>query len=156
MPVWTGRDCTQSLEVLPLGGLHRTLQGTLIYTGGDAPLKYASVCTGKGNTLPGLEALKRGDVVKVHCLQRVWQNGAGAEITLARPAVPETVLVMNAGGQVLAHRLPAPTQLTLTAPPSTPVSITYCPLLTMRVVEMKVSTPEWGTVPEWSLKLEEV
>lgn len=156
MSAWVGRDCTQTLELLPLGGLHRTVRGTLLYTGGPTSLKYRSLCRGKGSTLPGINGLKRGDELTVRCLQRLWQEGQGSEIELIRPAVPETVLVVNEGGDSVDYVFESSSRLKITPPPLGCVSITYCPILTMRVVEMKIHTPGWGQLSEWALVLEEL
>ena len=80
-------QCTQTLEAMPLGGLHRTVNGELIYTGVPGRMKYRTVCSGTGNGTPGLDALKRGDQVTVHCIQRLWQEATGERTILSRPAV---------------------------------------------------------------------
>lgn len=153
--VWQGSECTQTLETLPLGGLHRTVNGELIYTGGSTSLKYRSICTGKGNRLPDMDALKRGDEVTIHCIQRLWQGSRDPEIFLVRAAVPETVVVMRSG-VMIDYTMVDSRRVTLSPSPSGPVSITYCPILIMRVEEITVRTAEWSGPAEWTLVLEEV
>lgn len=156
MPPMLLEECTQVLEALPLGGLHRTVNGELIYTGVPGMMKYKTVCAGTGKAAPGLDTLKRGDQVRVQCIQRLWQEMEGPESTLSRPAVPNTVLVMTEQRQPVTHTLLSPTQITVKKRPAESLYLSYCPLLIMRVVDLTLNTVEWGETTTWKIKLEEV
>lgn len=155
MPPMLLEECTQTLETIALGGLHRTVNGELIYTGVVGLIKYQSVCTGIGKSMPGFEGLKRGDVVTVECIQRLWQEVTTPEVTLSRPAVENTVLVMDHQRQAVAFTQVSPTEVKLEPQPE-PLYLSYCPVLTMRVIEMKFNMTEWDDKMGWKISLEEV
>ncbi|HCI49089.1 MAG: hypothetical protein A2621_01945 [Alphaproteobacteria bacterium RIFCSPHIGHO2_01_FULL_41_14] len=149
-------QCTQTLEAMPLGGLHRTVNGELIYTGVPGRMKYRTVCSGTGNGTPGLDALKRGDQVTVHCIQRLWQEATGERTILSRPAVVGTVLVMDENRQAVAFTMNSPSEVAVTPPLSLPLYLSYCPVLITRVGEIKLKAREWDGGQEWHLGMEEV
>lgn len=155
MPPFLLDECTQTLETLALGGLHRTVNGQLIYTGWEDMVKYKSHCAGKGKMAPGLAKLKRGDAVEVDCIQRLWQEALTTSMTLSRPAVQATLLVMDRDRRLVPFRQVSPTQLEWEAGTG-PVYVSYCPHLQMRVVDMGFKITEWEDTSAWWLNLEEV
>ena len=156
MPSILLEECTQTLETIALGGLHRTVNGELIYTGTPEMTKYKSTCVGCGQGAPGLDALKRGDAVTVQCIQRLWQEVNTAEITLARPSVAGTVLLMDEKRQLVTFNQISATKIGLEEAPLMPLYLSYCPVLNMRILEMTFNVTEWDNKATWKVILEEV
>jgi hypothetical protein len=156
MPPMLLEECTQLLEAVSLGGLHRTVNGELLYTGAPELMKYRTVCKGKGKVAPGFETLKRGDEVTLHCIQRLWQEVKGTHILLSRPAVEGSVLVMDEERTPVSFVLKGSQEVLLEKVPQKPLYLTYCPLLKMRIVDFKLSMEEWTNVQEWKVDLEEI
>lgn len=149
-------EVTQTLEALPLGGMHRTVNGDLLYTGGRGQVKYRMTCTGTVPATPGLDGLHRGDVMTVHCLQQLWQETLKESSVLSRPAVPGTVLVLDAKRQAVDFDIEADQTLRLKdRREEGPVYVSYCPLLKIRLTEMKLNTANWGAAQGWMLAGEE-
>ena len=73
LPPLSARDCVQELIPIEQGRLRRTINGELIFVGKQWS-KYRSViyCTDK--TTLATNGLIPGTVVKVGCIQRLWQK----------------------------------------------------------------------------------
>lgn len=149
-------ECTQVLEVVPLGGLHRTVNGELLYIGTPGLMKYRTVCSGKGKVAPGFEALRRGDQVTLHCIQRLWQEVKDQRIALSRPAVEDSILVINEDRTPVSFSLEGMQEVLLEKTPQKSLYLSYCPLLKMKVVDFKLRIEEGTNVQEWRLDLEEI
>ena len=54
LPPLSARGCIQTLSAIPLGGLHRTINGALIFTGDTKARKYRSTIRGKDKAPPAL------------------------------------------------------------------------------------------------------
>ena len=157
MPPLLLEEVTQTLEALPLGGMHRTVNGDLLYTGDRGQVKYRMTCAGTGPATPGLDGLHRGDVVTVHCLQRLWQETSKRSAVLSRPAVPGTVLVLDTKRQTVDFDIETDQTLRLKERREEgPVYVSYCPLLKIRLTEMKLNTADWGAGQRWTFAGEEV
>ena len=146
--------CTQKLTLMEEGGLHRTVNGELLYTGFLPRKKYQTVCEGEGKASPGLERLQRGDVVRIHSIQRLWQKGSDEKITLSRPVVEGSLVVLDEKGKALAFDqvgdFVIPNYL------GAPFYVGYCPILTVRLTQVVLSSARGGLNQVWSFTGEEV
>src|SRR4051812_21910193 len=86
LPPLSARQCTQTLEAIPLGKLYRTVNGKLLYTGDETHQKYTTLIKGADKNPAGFDALRRGQHVQVGCIQRLWQEEDASVIQLGRPA----------------------------------------------------------------------
>jgi hypothetical protein len=153
-PPLSARGCTQELTVVSQGVFRRTINGDLAYLGPENH-KYRTVirCEDKV-TLVNEGALARGSVVRIGCLQRLWQQGNG-QITLEREAVAGSVAAMDAAqNPVVVHALDSKT--VEVGEGDGKVFVSYRPYLSMRVISLNLHTDEWGLKAGWRLELEEV
>jgi hypothetical protein len=151
-PPLSARGCTQELTVVPQGAFRRTINGDLAYLGPENH-KYRTVirCEDKV-TLVNEGALARGAVVRIGCLQRLWQQGNGC-VTLEREAVAGSVAAIDAAqNPVVVHALDSKT----VEVGEGKVFVSYRPYLSMRVISLTLHTDEWGLKAGWQLELEEV
>lgn len=154
MPPLFLKTCTQTLEVIAQGGWHRTVNGELICTNLVRQKKYRTMCSGAGPAQPGMDHLILGDVVKVHSIQRLWQSGQDEKVTLQRPAVLDSVVVLNAQraamdfDQVGPHVIPRFL--------GRPYFVGYCPVLEVRLTEILLESQQGGLESTWKVMGEEV
>lgn len=154
-PPLSARGCSQELTLVEQGTFRRTVNGDLAYLG-PRQHKYRSVvqCEDKV-TLVNEGVLARGMVVRIGCLQRLWQQGVG-DVTLEREAVAGSVAAMDSGqNPVIVDVVDAKT-IKVTQASQTDVFVSYRPWLTMRVISLTLRTDEWGLKAGWRLELEEV
>ena len=153
-PPLSARGCSQELTVATQGTFRRTVNGDLAYMGPESH-KYRSIihCEDKV-TLVNEGVLARGSVVRIGCLQRLWQQGNG-RIMLEREAVIGSVVAMDAAQKsVDAHVIDAKTVEVPNM--QADVFISYRPWLVMRVISLTLRTDEWGLKAGWQLDLEEI
>lgn len=171
-PPFSARGCTQELFPVPTGQMKRTLDGTLVFVGGQAfPPKYASLIKGQDKTVPALEGIWRGSVLKVGCLQRLWQKipqeiqNQGGNLTLERDPVPHSLGLWGKGAEDFRWEQKEGRQVSVgrqqregnvMAPPSGELFLSYRPWLDMRVQSFSLFTDEWGMKSGWQLGLEEI
>ncbi|MDC0349159.1 hypothetical protein OAN21_01985 [Alphaproteobacteria bacterium] len=157
MPPLLLEGVTQTLEALPLGGMHRAVNGDLLYTGDRGQVKYRMACAGTGPATTGLDGLHRGDVVTVHCLQRLWQEVSKRTVFLSRPPVLGTVLALDANHQSVDFEAKEDQSLRLKeALGGGVLYVSYCPILKIRLMETTLNTTDWGAEQGWRLVGEEV
>lgn len=154
LPPLSARQCTQILEMVPLGKLCRTVNGKLLYTGDKMHQKYTTLIKGADKHPAGFDALQRGQHVQVGCIQRLWQEGSSAVIQLGRPAVEGSILVMDVQQKLLSFIQEEPTVIRILVEEKAYIS--YRPILEMCLTEMNLSTIEWESGSEWYLRLEEI
>ncbi len=154
LPPLSARQCTQTLEGVPLGKLSRTVNGKLLYTGDEVHQKYTSLIKGRDKHPAGFDTLRRGQQVQVGCIQRLWQEGTEPTIQLGRPAVEGSVIVMNLRQEPLSFVQERSQVIRILSEEKAYIS--YRPILNMRITEMSLSTTEWEGESAWMLKLEEV
>ena len=161
-PPLSARGCSQEITLVEQGNFRRTINGELAYFGPQAP-KYRSViyCEDK-TTLVNEGVLVRGAVVRVGCLQRLWQKANTDRVELKRQAVSGSVVAVDATQRQVPINVVADQMVQLAeesvddANGPCDVFISYRPWLVMRVLSLKLSTDEWGLKAGWRLELEEV
>jgi hypothetical protein len=104
-PPLSARGCSQELTEVPQGEFRRTVNGNLAYLGPDQH-KYQSVirCEDKV-TLVNEGVLARGMVVRIGCLQRLWQQCQNGCVTLEREAVSGSIVAMDGAQKPLSVRV---------------------------------------------------
>ena len=128
-------------------------------------------------TLVNEGVLARGTIVRIGCLQRLWQqgrlDGQSNLVTLEREAVSGSVGAMDAAQRFMDVRVVDSRTIEITAPKRDSdaavedvrndvdttdgvVFVSYRPWLQMRVISLKLHTDEWGLKAGWRLELEEV
>lgn len=154
-PPLSARGCTQELTVVSQGAFRRTVNGDLAYLGPENH-KYRSVirCEDKV-TLVNERALERGAVVRIGCLQRLWQQGSG-RVTLEREAVAGSAAAMDAAQNSVVVRVLDSKTVEVGDGKSEKAFVSYRPYLSMRVISLTLHTDEWGLKAGWRLELEEV
>ncbi len=102
-PPLSARGCRQELNLVEQGEFRRTVNGTLIYLGPEHQ-KYRSMiwCEDKV-TLVSEGVLERGAVLRIGCLQRLWQKSQKMDVTLERDAVDGSVVVMDTRQKTQRH-----------------------------------------------------
>eukprot|EP01035_Chromulina_nebulosa_P020442 gene20442-26524_t len=175
---------SQELTIVEQGIFHRTVNGELAYFG-PPEHKYRSIirCEDKV-TLVNEGVLVRGAVLRVGCLQRLWQQAKPGFIRLEREAVAGSVVAIDAFQKSIPVRIVDFQTVELfwdestdtlapdinsdigmaddvcvdnnRCPNGADVFISYRPWLSMRVISLKLSTDEWGLKSGWKLELEEV
>ncbi len=152
-PPFSARGCRQDLSLVPSGEFRRTVNGDLIYLG-PVSHKYRSViaCEDK-TTLANEGALSRGSVIRIACLQRLWQKGSGV-VTLERDCVGGSLAVTDECQSPVSFEMIDKRHVKVEG--ESPAYIGYRPWLSMRVVDLTLYTDEWGLKAGWKLTLEEV
>lgn len=72
-PLFSARECLQSLEPISQTVLRRTINGTLVCVEDKGYRKFQSVISCKDTTPPAFEKLWTGTPLKVGCIQRLTQ-----------------------------------------------------------------------------------
>ena len=173
-PPFSARNCTQELFPVGSGQFKRTLNGELIFVvPASTHQKYASSIKGKDKTVLALEGVWRGTLLKVGCLQYIWQKVrpeqaiVGSVISLERMPVEQSVGILCpvslglkvgevCGKDVHLGRGEASDDVGPESFPSQDVFLSYRPWLDMRVMHFSLFTDEWGLKSGWRLDLEEV
>lgn len=153
-PPMSARGCHQTLTLVPHGEFRRTVNGDLCFMGShDA--KYRSIigCDDK-NTLINEGVLGRGALVRVGCLQRLWQKGEVGVNMLSRAAVVGSVCVMTQQQEVVGFTMIDEKTLCIENV-EREIFISYRPWLWMHVVDLKLFTDEWGLKCGWRIDMEE-
>jgi len=161
-PPFSARGCQQELSQVEQGTFRRTVNGQLAYLG-PKDHKYRSIirCEDKV-TLVNEGVLARGQVVRIGCLQRLWQqvpvDAASDQVTLEREAVAGSVGCIDALQQpVLIDVVEGKrVRLSMNNDAVRDMFISYRPWLSMRVISLNLNTDEWGLKAGWRLVLEEV
>ena len=154
MPPLSARQCMQTLDVISLGKMYRTVNGKLLYTGDEAHQKYTTLIKGQDKHPAGFDTLRRGQWVQVGCIQRLWQTGTAPTVCLGRAAVEGSIVVMN--GQQTPLSFSQEELRVIRILSEEKAYISYRPLLEMCIAEMNLSTTEWEGGSEWMLRLEEI
>lgn len=157
-PPFSARGCVQTLVPLKTQSFHRTINGELLYLGGQGFHKFTStiVCQDLGAFSSQIFGI--GQEVDVACIQRLWQPFEGSErpqeLTLLRPGVPGSLIAKDEGMKSVDVTILSDTHVRLTSPG--PGHISYCPKLRMRIREFSLKTHEWDAHNSWVMVLEEV
>lgn len=160
-PSLSARGCEQVLNEVCLGDFRRTISGKLIFTGIHQEKKYHSIISCKDILPPALERLKRGDSVKIWCLQNLSRlidlKEGDTKLILNRHAVPESIDIRQVStGTTIPVKKHLGTEVTIEpSPQARQAVVSYRPILEMKVQSISYKTQEWDLSTEWSIKLEE-
>lgn len=155
-PLFSSRQCTQSLSLVPSGELMRTVNGELLFVGETTQQKYRSVIRGKDRCPPAFEGLWRGRAVRVHCIQPLVQVGEGKrEMTLTRPAVSRSYAVFDAARTPLDYE-EEQRVVRLNQSHNGPWYVQYRPLLDMMISDIYWESSERQGEQTWLISLEEI
>ena len=156
-PPLSARGCEQILKPIKLGQMQRTINGELIHLGSQA-LKYQSVIKAKDRTVLALNGLCPGVVVKVGCVQPLWERieNTGNAYHLMRDAVVSSIAVIDSEQNAVDFSTEGNTIYIEDETKGLEVFVTYRPELTMRVLDFLIKTNEWTFESSWELSLEEI
>jgi hypothetical protein len=154
LPPLSARGCIQELMPVESGVLRRTIDGRLIYAGHSNAHKYRSIIWCEDKASLALEGLWRGSLLRVGCIQRLWQKALGASVTLERDPVEGSVFAVTPRHEKVVVQEIVGRKIVLENGGEAFVS--YCPWLEMRVVNFSLTTSEWELKAGWKLVLEEV
>jgi hypothetical protein len=158
LPPLSARGCVQELMPVNNGTFRRTVNGTLLHLG--HALKYRSIITCEDKTSLATHGLRPGSLVRVGCIQRLWQKVNGDQtIMLEREAIEGSIGAVDSNQQSIVVRQVVGQSVDL-MPFATPTDgecfITYRPWLMMCVITYSLTTHEWGIKTGWRLELEEI
>ncbi|MBY0293183.1 MAG: hypothetical protein K2W92_07855 [Alphaproteobacteria bacterium] len=154
LPLFSARECIQTLTLAPQDSLRRTINGHLVSIGHKTHRKFHSTVSCKDKIPPAFGELWTGTLVKVGCLQSLTQTvpQGSAHILLERDAV--SVDLYDEKGSVWPVDKGKNRLIDIHA--DFPGGfLTYRPLLRMVVKNYCLETDEWGLSVGWSLELEE-
>jgi hypothetical protein len=156
-PPLSARGCEQILEPIKLGQMQRTVNGELIHLGSQA-LKYQSVIKAKDRTVLALNGLCPGVVVKVGCVQPLWEpiEDTADGYHLMRDAVNASIAVIDSEQNAVDFSTEGNTIYIEDDTEDREIFVTYRPELTMRVLDFLIKTNEWTFESSWELSLEEI
>ena len=153
MPPLRLENCTQTITHQGQDHLRRTVNGVMKATALDTSIRYATTIQCAGAALPSLGGMHVGQRVRIQSIQRLWQTGQKDGLSLARPAVSGSVLVLNSQNEVIPHD-----QIGNQIIPQflgRPYFVGYCPILTACVVDVTMTCGMGGLDQVWMLTAEE-
>lgn len=157
LPPFSARGCEQELTPIIQGEFHRTINGDLIYLGEDTHTKYKSLITCNDKTVIATDGLHRGNEIQLGCIQRLWQKVAPdqKEIILDKIPVPGSVYAIDNNSATIEIVNEDGRKVMLTEP-NNGGFVCYRPLLSMRIIQYKLRTNEWGVKVGWQIECEEI
>jgi hypothetical protein len=160
-PPMSARNCTQTLAPISSGKYVRSLMGNLCFIGPNKNIKYRSVIEGEDQTPPSFEDLRYGSLLRVSCLQHLWQTVSfetqdSLDIFLNRPMVPGTLHGRLEDGQPLNIQEIGVGRVQVTAPTRGPKGyLIYRPELWMQLIDFSIIQEDWAPKTKWRFVLEE-
>jgi hypothetical protein len=150
-PQFSARGCQQILELLPILPIQRTINGDIVPLSSPNLQRYITTITCQDTLTPALHGLHRGMSVRIACIQKLVQLVSPAQnyLELLREPVPSTVHAFCEHGTLRADvegRI-----VRLKSALDTPTYVSYCPELTMVVLQFSTKTYEWRPEVEWTL-----
>ncbi|MDR2724447.1 MAG: hypothetical protein LBB25_04615 [Holosporaceae bacterium] len=157
LPPESARNCQQELSPIPNGEFKKSINGDLLFLETNERKRYRSVISCKDTNSPVIEKLWVGSQLSVGCIQNLWQvlNPGERKIRLIRPAVADSVCVVNKIGDAVPHTL-MDDEIELQKTYAEPIFVCFRPWLSMRVVSFSLDTDEWGMSGGWKIILEEI
>lgn len=164
LPPLSARGCVQTLEFVQKGAFRRTVNGELLYLAAGGGDKYRSVIRCEDKTTPTFDGIMQGSIVRVGCLQRLWQEGRiGHPMMLTRDPVEGSICALD-GGQVNVPVVAFGRDVHMMGDQNEAASsrkgeivyVSYRPWLKMCVMQVQALTDEWGMRCGWQMALEEV
>lgn len=155
-PKFSSRGVRQTMTPIECGEVRRTINGELIYLGLPSHHKYKSTILCEDQSSFGMDHNWIGTQVNVHCiLPLIQKSDKAGEVSLIRKARLESIRVENQFSQPVAF---GPLDMDLIQIPGDegPYTITFQPILTMRIVDFATGVQEWEGKENWTLCLEEL
>lgn len=166
-PPFSLHNCTQTLRYAhTIRAPKRTLNGNLVLIDTLIPHeKFSSTILGKYKQDPLLGQLAPGDLLKVHCLHRLWQrlpSPAGSDhpptqlqsCALLRPPVPESIQITDGKDGIYFVEWKE-SKLWYDPHTPSPLFVSYRPILEMVLTALRSTYAEVDLETSWSFDLEE-
>lgn len=153
-PLFSARECLQSLTPISQGVLRRTINGMLVCVGDKGHRKFQSTISCKDKAPPAFEKLWVGTHLKVGCIQMLTQVSPAGVSSILLEREPLRCHAYDSLGKVWPIEKVEEKRVFLTAG-FTGGFITYRPWLVMIVKNYSLETDEWGGSVGWQLELEE-
>ncbi len=153
-PRFSARGCVQELYpiVAQKDIFQRTVNGDLVYLGGESDVKYGTTIKCQDKNIPAFAHLWRGSLIEVGCLQSLIQTCESLKTTLGRPFIKGSLRVFNAAYEGVKDYILNGQEVTVV---SSGGYVSYRPILSMRLTDFTLTHNEWGSKVGWSLTLEE-
>lgn len=154
LPPFSARGCTQELMPIRHNLFRRTINGSLHYLGQKTHQRYRSVITCQDQSVFASEGLWPGQVLKIGCIQRLWQKAVSVDVMLERNPVEGSLVavdVLQKPVQIL-EQVGIKVKLERWEPT---VFISYRPWLDVYVTHFTLYTQEWELKAGWRLEVEE-
>lgn len=152
LPPLSARGCIQELHPIQTGQFRRTINGQLIFLG-QKETKYKSIISCKDKNVLATYSLYPGQVMKVACIQRIWQKVEGQrEAHLEKDAVEGSITILK-GQETQDGVVQEGRRISFTQDAD---YICYRPYLNMMIKNYQLECDEWGMNNGWRLELEEV
>jgi hypothetical protein len=150
-PQFSARGCQQTLELLPILPIQRTINGDVVPAINTSLQRYFTTITCQDTLTPALHGLHRGMSVRIACIQKLVQVVPPAQVysELLREPVPNTVHAFCEHGALSAEV--EGRMVRLKSALNIPTYVSYCPELTMVVLQFSTKTYEWRPQVEWTL-----
>lgn len=153
LPPFSSRGCRQELAPIKNAEAHRTINGELVTTVSSHHHKYRTKIKGKDQLPVALDSLWKGQSINVGCIQYLWQEPAGNEVTLNRNPVKGSVMAVNQEKREVKVISVEGRNVKL----ENPGFVGYRPHLEMKLIDFGYETEEWGDGDiTWYMTLEEI
>ena len=158
LPPFSARGCVQTLKPIQLGQMVRTVNGELLHLGPKA-LKYKTIIEAKDKSVLAVDNFSPGSVVRVGCIQRLWEKIENGIHTISRQEVSGSVAVIdsdqnNLPFSQLGTKITIDQSIRLSS--DRDFFVTYRPYLDMLITDFSLKTKEWSMENEWTLHLNEI
>ncbi|MEB3702087.1 hypothetical protein Bealeia1_01167 [Candidatus Bealeia paramacronuclearis] len=154
-PPFSARGCVQTLEPIPQGELHRTVNGDLVLVGGYRETKYRSKITCKDKQGIALGGVIIGAPVRVGCIQRLVESVEAKKdkyLLKYNPVEGSIYFISESGMRI---QLEGGREIALSLDHGVGY-LSYRPTIEMRITSYKLETDEWGMTVGWALDCEEI
>lgn len=157
LPLFSARGCRQELVPIPNGHFRKTVNGDLCFIKLSDRQRYKTIIKCKDVNVPAFGNFRIGSIVKIDCIQSIWQNiEAGTQsIELIRDFVDGSVLVINENGQDVPFSLNGK-KIELKSQNDSNLFVSFRPSLQMLITHFVAECNEWDLTHEWRLEAEEI
>lgn len=154
LPPFSARGCTQELMPIRQNLFRRTINGSLLYLGQKTHQRYRSCITCQDQSVFTSEGLWPGQVLKIGCIQRLWQKVVSVDAILERNPIEGSLIAIDALQNPVRVLEQAGPKITLENH-ERDVFISYRPWLDVQVTHFTLYTQEWDLKTGWRLEVEE-